>query len=973
MTIPVKVVEQQVIVRPTVNVDRAELLATVDTRAIDAIAPDIAMFNDAELSEFLKAVSVGLDALEGGNNSGSQFFNGTTTVGATGVDGGFFIPSGSSGFALYTVQKWPFADGVAATNAGKTMQLVVIYQSVTGDIDELFDVNDDFDAILQYGSALGTAGTFSNAAVTKLTSTRFRLFVEYEPTGNETEVRYGFQRSGQSLMSADLSFYPVEKYYVQAETRTLEAAVDQKISVAAEVRTQSLPDLRPITEWRGNHVGGAVSLDDFEGLTIPSGSIGTGTNDQRLVPYLTLARYVGAVIRTELDYTHTEGALTETVMGITGEEPGPNGLPSDTPSDFISTAVTSLSATSMRFSATDNIEPEDRSMAIYPFVATESVERTSDATFTLTAIRHVIVSLPDGVLVNDVIAEFRQAYHTEVLLRGRPDVSVSVIAHGGGDYDNIVTAFRAVGGGHDPAAYNELVLEGHFLNQTDATKDVWLPDYTVMRGKAHPHETVVEVDYPDGTADQDDIEVTYTINTVGSAGLRRIANQARYGDHEETGNRSVGPRQFSHYEIIENKGSDGWASWSAIGAGDCDGKHISRVLNFLTQPYGYHSNINWRYGMTREIEAFYIFCPDQSGFRFIDGEKTPSPMGGAIDAIDQGSGVASHVKINGLSTNAPWLVNKAAAALLGVKLWTQTGYGYGYVHRSSDMVDAPAVIGLNGYQVLELRAQPTANSSVGIGGTGGFLAMGYVPNIWPGGTNYAGRAFSAHRVTTDAPVDPGVTMAARFGDLTGSAPTFQAVLNGVSTNFVMDADFSAMTNEQARDWLNTALATALGRALVGDEGFHLTTPYNYRSPDFFPNAERLLMNRDTVVVQLGDAVALDEAGEMGLGGRLMTNADPAWVYRGLSLGEKHPALGNSPPLAAIRTRLTGYVPGAMLNFDTASIPGADKTIADVAFGETLSVGTTPGQFVVSSVTGAGPALLRRVANSPYGPLFELAG
>lgn len=211
MTIPVKVVENKVIVRPTVNVDRAELLAAVDTRAIDAIAPDIALFDDADLYGFIRTEyeSPGYDS--GGAVAPSTYEAGTFTYPMANPDGG----------NITTEWVVPASFDVAS-QAGQTSRFTVLYTTSANAFDVITNAPTPPPS---YESAVGTKGVFSNAQFVATTPTTASFTFDYTWSGDETVIGHGIFFFGQPDLPSVVTFKADRAYFHEPTPRTISTVI----------------------------------------------------------------------------------------------------------------------------------------------------------------------------------------------------------------------------------------------------------------------------------------------------------------------------------------------------------------------------------------------------------------------------------------------------------------------------------------------------------------------------------------------------------------------------------------------------------------------------------------------------------------------------------------------------------------------------------------------------------------------------
>lgn len=242
--------------------------------------------------------------------SGAQWFNGTTTVGATISSGGWKIPAGSTGNQTYNRYRFAFTAAEVAALAGRTCRFLItfdtsvnFFSAFTGAFARAVDI-------------IGTAGTLANLRFVALNSTKAIFTFDYTFSGNETELSSYIQIVNTAALTADATLYATGLFYAAMDARgAAEAAAEigaiKTLTAASAENNLVAIDERLLISPAGQAFNGAVYSVSAMSITVPAGSSGMNSYITYSLPLDRNVLRSGQTVTLELVLTTSDNLLTE--------------------------------------------------------------------------------------------------------------------------------------------------------------------------------------------------------------------------------------------------------------------------------------------------------------------------------------------------------------------------------------------------------------------------------------------------------------------------------------------------------------------------------------------------------------------------------------------------------------------------------------------------------------------------------------
>jgi hypothetical protein len=835
--------------------------------------------------------------------AGAQFWDGSTTTGATNSSGGFKIPSGQTGVGTNLQSLYTFTTDFCASMAGRKVRFVMTLRTSPDFLAELTDGGTLRLSTVFSENGAGTTGVVENKKFVQQTPTTATYEVDYTFVGDEVQLQHYFSvTAGNVAVSAD-TYCCIELCDI------LPMDADGQRDVIEYVTTPFPDNLLTACKRRNSIAYPAYSIKQGLGMAIPIGNNGSGRILRNELPVFNLP--VGTEILVTYDYETSANLWDETPITRAGTRFLNNG---STTAISANTTCVEVSPTLTRATIKDTIASNQRGVeiSILPNGGT-AVNRTSVGKIYLTAVRMEITKAPTGQ-VAEIIASYREC--VQAFLNSRPDYAAEIVTggpNGTEDYASIKDATDAAGRGAGPQ-YRKIVLvsPGVYASEVDSENDIRPGEYVQIMGQLEAERQFIDARFPAGTPDQDLIEGMFVDRTADVRNIHIIAENCRYGIHWEAGGVPIGAISNIDDCVIEHLGADGWSSPTAIGIG----MHGGQFLNFrritavsTTQAVGWHDNINMIQPCTITFEDCHLLGTGEDA--------------NALGASCYGSGLISYQFARGCSINGN--VAQRTAGWLSTIYQPANRYGFKQVFAnctpfswySDTVVDC-----------LECRSIPGATSKVQLSGTAAPVLFGNAPHIVPGGVGYPARAYSQGAISKEGitPEVP-VTLAERLGDRSLVSITLGVRFDSAITyNLVLDQDYSASDNPTILAHLNAKLTAAMGGS-TGGRAFYVSRPFDDRAPIYEPDREGMALNVSGSAI-LHRAVLVYDGG----GVRPMTASDPVSAMPVV-------AIGDSLAGGWVRFKRTGQINQRLLSFDGSP---------SIAAGDTFEIGSTAGALVEGS-------------------------
>lgn len=865
--------------------------------------------------------------------NGAQYWDGTTTTGATNTSGGWKIPAGSTGASTYINIDWQITAAQSALMAGRSARLVA-----------MCDTSDDLIAELTVSSIVrlsagtvtvtGTAGTVSNKAYRQIDTNTIAVEFDYEFTGDETNIRLFFQVTSNDACAADATCFVRNTFWKPLDDRGTGDVIASELAPYA----LNSGSLAPITRPRFVQSNGLRAYRDKTGVIIPTGSTGASSQATFEVPLFNVP--VGT--RVKATYTFTTSADIDTETGTLTRTAFVRNNDGSTITTGITSTITKDSSTQITGTAEYTTTASHRGIEFYVLFPSGAGTRTSDGTLVLADAVLEIISVPTDATITTVTAEYRRAAAVRL---GTLEIFKSLgvvgpVSSGEVDYTSIRSAVEALGAG-ETMDYRtaSLVNPGWYTGEVSTSTDIDPDGFLVIEGRgAQPERVVLDARFPAATADQDDIEgVFFKRPGIVMRNMMVLAENIRYPLHIESGDSNDRATIIFEDCVIVHYGADGWASPTAAGIGQHDDATLifrrCKMVSYDGAAVGFHDNKDF-------VRGCRIIVEDCEMVTLGDATASISCSNQGSGVVNQaifiGSDVGPHLNINAGS----WLssqLNNQPANRNNYRLYFRGCTPFDWV--SDSRVDC-----------LELHSAAGASSAMTFTESAASrLLFGNGYEVVRGGAGLSAKVRSEFAITVGSgETDPGVTLAARLGDMTASAETFTMQFDGgADVSIDLDANYSAMTNQQVVDNLNTKLQTALGGSL-GGKGFEVVRPYDNRAPVFDEPRQATRKNADTTAILKGHALAFS-----GRHVRIMTSADASSLFAGI-------ALEDAPAGDPVRFQKAGQINENHL------LPSG---LSGIVIGDTLQVSSTDGELEEGSTT----PLLRCISTNTYGDTFEFIG
>ncbi|AWN51589.1 hypothetical protein [Methylobacterium sp. 17Sr1-1] len=696
------------------------------------------------------------------------------------------------------------------------------------------------------------------------------------------------------------------------------------------------PELVAVANVRRAFANGVQPAFADRGLLIPAGQSGA---DSYLIPGLPAQGLsVGTKVRLRFDFQAsadlTSGSVFNgvggTVLKADGSEVGGNGsvLTALAPGAYRAEYTYTLTGGEARFDFTTRISGSARATPAFVALRSASIE---------------VLATPDTSTVNAETTRHMEQVRARLALVPGYRRMIRVEADGS-SLDGLVKVIDGVAllSAAGPAGADErsvvAVGPGSYLGEcapgaTPETAPAISPaDYVDVVGQGRPEDVQIVSRFPDNQSGQDTIQPFRIQRTGRIANLTVIGCNLRYPIHMEVGNAPNRAVQVVEDVIAIHEGATGWASPTAIGVGqhEANDQTFRRVRARSPQgAIGIHDNINWSRPSRTLIEDSVLHGTGIDGRSLV---LTSTGSGLVSPVVVRGSTLAGHVRLDCSYLPGALLTNHKA-----------NRFGYSLTVYASSPID---VVGVCDVSALTLTSVAGASSAVAVSGPGAAVLFGATPDVRDGAADYAARVYSYHAV--DVPtgeVDPGVTLAARLGNRSGSPLSLGVAWDGQQpVTVTLSADYRGMSNAAIVSALNNALASAMGNN-AGGRAFSLSQPYNNRPPVHQPDREGRGLNVGSTTILHGMALAWS-----GHDVRAMTSTDATSLFAGF-------AIGDAVPGRPARFLRTGWIGQAQLRFDgTPDIQPGDRFQVSASVPGALVEGTDLPLLVVRSVEPHGACL-----------------
>ena len=818
-------------------------------------------------------------------NNGAQYWNGVTTSGATSSSGGFFVPAGSTGQNTALICRWQITAEQAAIMAGRKARFtahIVTSDNLVGELTVSGTPRVTVTSGLIF--ARNAAGSSVSPSVSPtLVGNGYRQYrtnvflLEFEYTfraaGDEREIEQRFSIGSNDACAADAHAF-AEKFEWMALD---EKGQSDALAYYVDPLTSSVGSIKHFARPEYLLSNGSEDVRNKTGILFPTGS--TGLNSQFRIEAPLFDLPVGTSVRvtytlkTSTNFTSETG--TPTRAAFLRNDDG------TLRSSSITSSVTVTDSTTLTGVAEFTTDADHRGMQFY-FIFGTATTRTTDGWAYIEDVVLEILGAPVGVSKAKIIDDYRRRITIQSLVNEMFG-DVKIVAKQAGtlvDNTSIRQAVNDLGRGDSNNFKNAaLINPGWYVGEittgaTSTTTDIDPQGYIVIEGRGgQPGRTVIDVRFPASQSDQANLEGMF-IKAEGIIirNLTIIGENIRYPLHLEGGNTSARGRWILEHVDLVHLGADGWGSDTALGMGQHDDNRVvmkyCRFISYTGAAIGFHDNANWVYGASVRAEHCI--------FTTMDGSQA------AISINNQGAGRTLDVELIGCAfdvlniTCAPWLTSRLGnqpANRFNYHVYTSGCRPFEWRATGGD-VDA-----------LVLHSAAGAGSEVTFTESDGTrLVFGIGYDVRLGGVGLKANIISEHAITVaGAESDPGVTLAARLGDMTSATEDVVMQFDGGSdVTITLDQDYSGMTNDQVVTALNAKLETALGGSL-GGKGFEIDTPYLNRAPVYQGGYHDQTVNADTTAILKGMALARSTRGAV----RLTTSHDP-WQFMGIALNDAAP-------------------------------------------------------------------------------------
>ncbi|SFV05965.1 hypothetical protein SAMN02799631_04328 [Methylobacterium sp. 174MFSha1.1] len=860
------------------------------------------------------------------NDPYTEFAGGAVSDG----QGGIRVPAGSRGAGSQIRARFNLSAADIAANAGRLIRFVSIYRVTPGFLTAFKDTGGN---VTLFNVADGVQGGTTSATVIQADT----IMVEMDAVLAGTEL------------------LPAQIFFIGGDTQPLAAAATARLigtawfpadatgttDVLAKL-TQPFPssigELIAVATVRRALAGGAVPAFADRGLLIPAGQTGASSLLIAGIPAQGLA--AGVVVRGRFLFGASNDIEPATVVAGAGATVSMATGPDVGAASF---GFTKLGAGVYEGTFTYTMVGGETRFEFFLSIATGSGARSTSGFVRLQQATLEIVSTPLTTTINGQVARYMEQARARLALVPGYRRAVFVAADGSSPdgFTRIRDAVAAVAAAAGPNERNVVyVAPGIYADEcgpgdTVETSPAISPaDYVDIIGLGRPEDVVIISRFPDNQAGQEKIQPFRILWSGRFANFTVIARNCRYGLHVEAGNAVNRAVQIFEDVIVIHEGATGWASPSAIGVGQHPGnRQIFRRVR-ARSPYSalnIHNNIGWS-----DPSATLIEDCDLHGTVDDACSLTLSSLGAGIfsPVLLRNTTLSGHVRLDtSFFPGAPLYAYKADR------------FEYALRVEGGTPID---VVGVCDVSALTLTSVAGAASAVAISGPGAAVLFGLYPDVRVGAADSPASVRSFHGV--DVPVgevDPGVTLAARLGNRSGSPLSLGVAWDGQQpVTLTLTGDYRGMSNAAIVSALNSALATALG-GNAGGRAFSLSKPYSSRPPVFQPDREGRGLNVGTATILHGSPLAWS-----GRNARLMTSTDATSLFAGF-------AIGDAVPGRPIRFQTDGRIGQAQLRFDgTPSIQPSDRFQVSASVPGALVEGTSLPLLVVRST-------------EPHGACFEI--
>ncbi|WP_323004712.1 hypothetical protein [Denitromonas sp.] len=864
----------------------------------------------------------------GDASNGGEYWDGVAEA-ADAKGGGIFVPSGETGHQSFIRYQFPITADERALYAGRTVKFIVPLVTSSGLMEAI-------PAWTYGGGGSPSNGTIANRVMTKISDTLALFSFDYTFIGTETLINC-FPRinNASTPLAADHHFHggPLG-YFVALDKDGFSDVIGTFLATYRagadnEMLTDHLPKIpRPLV---GNNLtngvfNGAVLNTPgvlLDGFTIPAGETGF-QSFYSAVTNLGHGRaqsLIGKTVRFALELETSENALAQRPFGagvtaqrVTGTT-DPLGAATNT-SLVQMTPTRAIVLTDFTFTGVE----QNVNLTIQQ--SSNSAGTGKECSIKPVSMFHVELGA-DGF--EDAV---RQSLPTEGVEYIR---TVVIKPDGTGDFVSMKAAIDALGslgqgvGGMGINANRRVKYEVHEGVYTDI--EYFMPAFADIVGVGLCENIWFKGELPSSTPlAAATVSSTFWMNeTTRIANIKVTCKNMRYPIHSDSSASAKRATQNIFGCIVEHLGneglSSGWLPQQAWGCGTHSGQKIisenNKWISGNSRPgFGWHTNKDF-------TEGNYV---ENVNDHFVSRDG-----GVAIGMIENGSKVTHEWVLRGCQIDGILTVTSG-----------------GYLTTSPDVDHGNGTIGCRvrasgcspfawtssqDNNVLEVRGTAGASSAVEVSGTAAAVLFGDVPDVIEGGTNYAARVYSQHKINKLA----AHSLATRLGDLTGGSLTLTVAVDGAAgVDLTLDQDYSGDSNASIITALNS-LASGAGVSVT----FYESTPYQNEAPVYQLDREISVQNTsaDTVILK-GMAVAFDGS---RYSGRIATNADARSVIAGI-------ALENIPPGRLGRVQHNGHIAQSQVLFNGTP---------SLVFGDECGVSATAGQIV----EGASVPILRVVGSA----------
>lgn len=446
-------------------------------------------------------------------------------------------------------------------------------------------------------------------------------------------------------------------------------------------------------------------------------------------------------------------------------------------------------------------------------------------------------------------------------------------------------------------------------------------------------QPVIHYDGADA-ADHSTLETLWVRRDAVIENIKITGRNVRYAVHAESGTIASGATQNCRILIknawIEHLGNinNNWTSQAAFGCGISSGWYIRSENSTYKGPFcgfSYHTSD----GFTRPTVVENI------GDTFIGtgGDTTTSGMALRLQPIGSGQ-MDKHVAIGCEFDGSvfyypdPWLPTTLAYQPANHCEIEMSGYG-----------NTPTVFRVSDFGLaLRIRAVAGAGSSIVVGGNAVPIIFGTV-RTFQGVENipaYVDGSFDVSGVGVGINKNVFITsLGKRLGDCTGNNKLLTVSVNGAAPiNVIFDQDYTNVSNETIISQLQTILGPT--STVIIDT----YSPGNNYHPHYTDEEKNMQNISATVGIPKGSILAYDGSRKRV---RLMTSGDATSLFAGVALEDIYPGT-----FGRVKTRGWLWIQYIRSNLE--------PNVGTVVFGETMSVGSTPGRVQPGGTQG----LLRAV-------------